>query len=63
MDNKRVPLNINNNITALTLAIWISNDGTFVQSSGGREGVRIACNSFTINRSRIYYYYFKYISY
>lgn len=37
--------NIEKYFTSLTLAIWISDDGTFVKSSGG---VRIACNSFSL---------------
>lgn len=45
---KVVPLNIENYITSLTLAIWICDDGTFVPSSGGRGGVRISCNSITL---------------
>lgn len=45
---KIVPLNIANYITPLTLAIWISDDGSFIPSTGGRGGVRIACNSFTL---------------
>ena len=45
---KIVSLNIENYITPLTLAIWISDDGTFVPSTGGRGGIRIACNSFTL---------------
>ena len=35
-------------ITPLTLAIWISDDGGWLQS-----GVRIACNSFTIKEVEI----------
>ena len=45
---KVVPINIENFITPLTLAIWISDDGTFVPSTGGRGGVRIACNAFSL---------------
>ena len=40
---KIIPLNIDKFITPLTLAIWISDEGSWVES-----GVRIACNSFTI---------------
>jgi hypothetical protein len=45
---KVIKLNIENYITPLTLAIWISEVGTFAPSTGGRGGVRIACNSFTL---------------
>jgi hypothetical protein len=45
---KVIPFIISNYITPLTLAIWISDDGTFIPSTGGRGGVRIACNSFTL---------------
>ena len=45
---KVISPNIENYITPLTLAIWISDDGTFIPSTGGRGGVRIACNSFTL---------------
>ena len=45
---KIVPINIENFITPLTLAIWISEDGTFVPSTGGQGGVRIACNAFSL---------------
>jgi LAGLIDADG DNA endonuclease family/Cytochrome C oxidase subunit II, transmembrane domain len=45
---KIVSLNIENYITPLTLAIWISDDGSFFPSTGGRGGVRIACNSFKL---------------
>lgn len=41
---KIVPQNLENFITALTLAIWISDDGTYTQ-----YGVRIATNSFTLS--------------
>jgi len=46
--NKIVSLNIGNYITPLTLAIWISDDGCFCPSTGGRGGVRISCNSFRL---------------
>nr|YP_010555432.1 LAGLIDADG endonuclease [Ramaria cf. rubripermanens]UYR22180.1 LAGLIDADG endonuclease [Ramaria cf. rubripermanens] len=45
---KIVSLNIENYITPLTLAIWISEDGFFFHSTGGRGGVRISCNSFKL---------------
>ncbi len=45
---KVIPLNIANYITPLTLAIVISDNGTFAPSTGGRGGVIIACNSFTL---------------
>lgn len=44
---KIVSFNIENYITPLTLAVWISEDGTFVPSTGGSGGVRISCSSFT----------------
>ena len=40
---KIVPTNIEKYITPLTLAIWISDDGGWVEN-----GVRISCNSFTL---------------
>lgn len=40
---KIIPLNITNYITPLTLAVWISDDGTWTVN-----GVRIATNSFTL---------------
>uniref|UniRef100_UPI0022378448 LAGLIDADG endonuclease n=1 Tax=Ramaria rubella TaxID=113071 RepID=UPI0022378448 len=45
---KIVSLNIEKYITPLTLAIWISDDGCFCSSTGGRGGVRITCNSFSL---------------
>lgn len=45
---KIVSLNIENYITPLTLAIWISDDGCFCPSTGGRGGVRISSNSFRL---------------
>jgi hypothetical protein len=45
---KIVSFNIENYITPLTLAIWISDDGCFFPSTGGRGGVRISCNSFRL---------------
>ena len=45
---KIVTLNIENYITPLTLAIWISDDGCFCPSTSGRGGLRISCNSFRL---------------
>ena len=40
---KRIHSNLGSFLTPLALAIWISDDGCWVQS-----GVRISCNSFTL---------------
>ena len=45
---KRIHSNIGNYLTPLALAIWISDDGCWVQS-----GVRISCNAFTLNEVKL----------
>ena len=45
---KRIHSNIGNYLTPLALAIWISDDGCWVES-----GVRISCNAFTLNEVKL----------